>query len=238
MPSIFHGDCLDLLDLIPRVPLIFMDPPDNLGLSYNGYLDKRVDYYQWLELVVRKALPKAKTLWLSYYWSHDLEIKYFIRQIIKHNHRSLGAKTFLWRYTFGQYLDTDCGSGFRFLLRLTFPDCALNVNSIRVESERMKLGDKRAAGPRVPDDVWEIPRVVGNSPERRTWHPTQHPDYLYQRIINMSSNPGDTCVDLFGGTGTMLRNCRLLNREAVISEISQEYCEILHRENPEATDFN
>ena len=41
-----------------------------------------------------------------------------------------------------------------------------NTDEIRVPSQRMLDGDKRAAGPRVPDDVWEIPRLVGNAGER------------------------------------------------------------------------
>lgn len=227
---IYNGDCIDMLDQLEKpVSLMFADPPDNLGLAYDQYKDHRPDYYNWLELVIRKSLLKCKTFWLSYYWEHDLEIKARANYIVKRS--AWDVKTFIWRYTFGQYQDKDFASGFRYLLRFTRPDSRMNANDVRVPSERMKMGDKRAAGPRVPDDVWDmaimqdIPRVTGNLAERCPWHPTQHPEELYERILRFSSNPGDVVVDLFGGTGTMQRVATRLARPALISEISPEYCQ-------------
>lgn len=226
---IYNGDALDLLrDLNCTVPLIFADPPDNLGLKYDQYVDKNPLYYDWLELLISKSLSRCRTFWLSYYWEHDLEIKARVRSLIKRT--SWAAKTFIWRYTFGQYQDKDFGSGFRYLLRLTLPTATMNPDMVRIESERMKLGDKRAAGPRVPDDVWDmdiiqdVPRVTGNSSERCKWHPTQHPEELYERILKFSSNPGNLVVDLFGGTGTMVRTAKRIDRVSLISEISEDYC--------------
>jgi DNA modification methylase len=227
---IYNGDAMDLLRALPKtVPLIFADPPDNLGLAYDQYKDKRADYYDWLELLIWKALSKTRTFWLSYYWEHDLEIKRRVWSIIQRT--SWQVKTLIWRYTFGQYNDNDFGSGFRYLLRFTLPTATMNADDVRIESERQRMGDKRAAGPRVPDDVWDmdiiqdIPRVTGNSAERRKWHPTQHPVELYERILKFSSRPGNLVVDLFGGTGTMVRAAEKLGRIPLISEISEKYCE-------------
>lgn len=233
MHIVFNGDCRDMLAELKRVPLIIADPPDNLGLSYDSYKDKRPaqDYYDWLELVCRDALRVADCFWLSYYWEHDLEVKYFIRKLLKYDRPSISAKTFIWRYTFGQYNDNDCGSGFRYLLRLMKPAARLNVDSIRVPSRRMELGDARASGPRVPDDVWEFSRVVGNANERRPWHPTQHPEDLIRQIMLLNSNKGDLVVDLFGGTGTTTRVAKQIERHSLISEISKNYAENIAIEN-------
>lgn len=232
-------DCVDFLDnLIDskiRVPLLFGDPPDNLGLDYDEYKDKMPsqDYYNWLDLILRKSLVVADCVWLSYYWEHDLEVKYRVRQLLRHERPSVKAKTFIWRYTFGQYVDRDCGSGFRYLLRLSKPGATFRPDAIRVVSRRMELGDPRAKGPKVPDDVWEFPRIVGNSPERKSWHPTQHPEDLIRRIVLFHSDPGHNVVDLFGGTGTMLRVCHPIGRCALISEISKNYCDNIIADNPD-----
>lgn len=228
---IFHGDCLDLLDALRPVDCIFMDPPDNLGLDYEGYKDKRPDYYDWLELVILKSLRLTPVVWVSYYWEHDLELKHRVRNILKFRHPSYKAKTFIWRYTFGQYNDNDCGSGFRFLLRLSRAGVAWDVDHIRVVSRRMEIGDARAAGLKVPDDVWvwEFPRVVGNAKERRGWHPTQHPEALMERLYAMT--PGGRVVDLFGGTGTTLRVAGRLGKAALVSEISETYVRELEAEH-------
>jgi DNA modification methylase len=227
-------DCLDFLTQFKgKVPLLFADPPDNLGLKYDEYVDKRPadDYYNFIDIMIRKALCIADCVWISYYWEHDLEISYRLQSFLRRERSSVRAKKCIWRYTFGQYTDGDFASGFRYLLRLSKPQAKFRPDAIKVPSRRMELGDSRASGPRVPDDVWEIPpdifdfpRVVGNSDERRSWHPTQHPEAVLRRIILMHSDKGDSVIDLFGGTGTTLRVCEQVGRTALISEISKDYC--------------
>ena len=50
-------------------------------------------------------------------------------------------------------------------------------------------------------DVWDIPGLRGNQPERNGY-PTQKPEQLLERIIKASSNPGDFVADFFCGSGT------------------------------------
>jgi DNA modification methylase len=83
---------------------------------------------------------------------------------------------------------------------------------IRVPSQRMLAGDKRAAGPRVPDYVWEIPRLVGNAAERLPAHPCQLPEALLERVLLCSTRPGDIVLDPMAGTGTTLRVAQRLGR--------------------------
>ena len=52
-----------------------------------------------------------------------------------------------------------------------------------------------------PTDVWKIPLVSGNSPER-TDHPAQYPEELIERIIKVGTNPGDLVLNPFMGSGT------------------------------------
>jgi len=205
---------------------IFMDPPDNIGLVYQGYDDKRSDYYPWLESLILESLLRCEVLWVSYYWKHDLPIKNMVYRILRDYHPSWFVKSFIWKFNFGQHLYTDCGSGFRFLLRLSRYDTFWNTDAIRIESERMRLGDKRAVlGGCVPLDVWEFPRVVGNSVERRAWHPTQHPEALMERMYLLSNCK--SVLDLFGGSGTSIRVCKKLGIDLDIVEISKHYCKKL-----------
>lgn len=245
--KLFHGDCLDYLRECGQYEAIFADPPDNLGLPYSGFKDNNPLYYDWLELLVRLALEKCKVFWLSYYWEHDLEVKRRAYWIKPH----WAKKTFIWRYTFGQHNERDCGSGFRYILRFARPDWKPNVQGIRVESERQRLGDSRAnPNGRIPDDVWdfnleldewpslgldapgvwdEFPRVVGNSSERRSWHPTQHPEGLIERIMRMSST--STFLDCFVGSGTSFRVGKRLGLNVTGCELSDVYVEHLRKEH-------
>lgn len=247
--SVFHGDCRDLLKQLPAVgqqsvhpeaTLIFGDPPDNLGLNYGDYADKipGPHYYGWMDCLIRDSLRKTCCFWLSYYYEHDLEIKNSVFNLRRYDRPSLRDKTFIWRYTFGQHNNNDFGSGFRYLLRLHRPGATFNPEAIRIPSIRQYLGDPRAnPDGRVPDDVWEYPaifdepRIVGNSPQRRKWHPTQHPEELLERIVLMHTNRHDLVVDLFGGTGSMIRVCKKLQRRCVVAELDANYCDRIAEEN-------
>lgn len=234
MLRVINGDCLDWLSACDRYDMIFADPPDNIGLSYGEYKDDVPDaqYYLMIHALMVGAMAKSNVFWLSYYWRHDLEIKYIARNLTKL--RCWNAKTFLWRYTFGQHTQTDCGSGFRYLLRLSAPHWRPDTTGIRVASVRQAIGDKRAApGGRVPDDVWdydadgvwhEFPRVTGNSEQRRSWHPTQHPEGLVERIVKLSGADGRV-LDCFLGTGTTLRVCKRLGVECDGVEIDMAYAQ-------------
>jgi len=225
--------------------MVFMDPPDNLGLDY-GVDDNKVDYYMWLESVILNAMYLAPIVWVSYYHRHDIEIKSRLHWILKKLKPSWEARTIIWRFTFGQYNDKDCANGYRPILRLSNPGVKWTVDSIRVASRRMEMGDPRAKGPRVPDDVWEFPRIVGNSPERRKWMPTQHPEALLERIVKMSIPPQESCghlrstyeikkprvLELFSGSGTMIRVAKKLNVDLDTVELSDRNIKELRAEHP------
>jgi site-specific DNA-methyltransferase (adenine-specific) len=63
-------------------------------------------------------------------------------------------------------------------------------------------------------DVWEIPYLNPKARER-TGYPTQKPILLLERIIEVGSNPGDTVLDPFCGSGTTLVAASLLGRHFI-----------------------
>ncbi len=224
MNKLIQGNCEDWNE---KCDCIFMDPPDNIGLSYNGFIDKRNDYIPWLAKLISKAISLSPIVWVSYNAIHDIPLKGWIAQAPS----LLGkeVRTIIWYYTFCQYNDKDLSHGYRPILLIKDKEAGCPDN-IREESERQRLGDKRAAGSKVPSDVWDFPRVTGNSSERKAWHPTQHPVVLYDRIIKYSCK--DSFVDYFAGTGTCFR-AGLLNPGINITGIEQSkfYCEQIRKEH-------
>src|SRR5690606_18928007 len=129
---IHNRDCLGFLQETDKHwTTAILDPPDNIGLGYSGYSDKRPDYYPWLEKVVYAALKRCTVVWLTYYWKHDIEIKFRLRHLTLKGYE---LKSFIWRFTFGQHCKTDCGSGFRFVLRIAPLKYPWNTAAIIEES--------------------------------------------------------------------------------------------------------
>ena len=61
------------------------------------------------------------------------------------------------------------------------------------------------------DDVWDIP-LLNSAAKERIGYPTQKPESLLQRIIEMASKKGDTILDPFVGGGTTVAVADKLNR--------------------------
>ena len=72
-------------------------------------------------------------------------------------------------------------------------------------------------------DTWYFARVAGTFNERRGWHGCQMPEQLLGRIIRASSNPGETVLDPFGGSGTTLAVAKKLGRRFIGFELSESY---------------
>ena len=70
-------------------------------------------------------------------------------------------------------------------------------------------------------DVWDDIKAVINVSKERLGYPTQKPLALLRRIIEMSSNPGDTILDPFCGCGTTVHAAEDLDRKWIGIDISQ-----------------
>lgn len=231
MHRLICGDCLEVLPKLGVFECCFMDPPDAIGLSHNGYEERSKDgYMDWLGRVLDLTIPRCGVTWVSYNSIWDLDVKAWA---CRYRTPDIEIKPFVWTYTFGQNRKTDCGPGHRPLLRFRQKGAPLYPDQIKVPSWRALNGDKRAAeGGRVPLDAWcDFPRVVGNAKERRPWHPTQHPEGLVERAINLSTKEDDSILDIFSGTGTVIRVCRRINRHTTSIELNPVYCQEISSEH-------
>lgn len=73
-------------------------------------------------------------------------------------------------------------------------------------------------------NVWDINTCISN--KERTKHPAQFPEQLVKDHILSWSNEGDLILDPFMGSGTTGKMCKLLNRDFIGIEISDEYFNI------------
>jgi DNA modification methylase len=69
-------------------------------------------------------------------------------------------------------------------------------------------------------DVFDIPALRGNSPERVDF-PTQKPEALLERIIRASTNLGGLVADFFCGSGTTGAVAERLGRRWIMSDLSR-----------------
>ena len=70
-------------------------------------------------------------------------------------------------------------------------------------------------------DVWDDINFYDRKVQK--FHSTQKPISLIERIIKTSSNPNQTVLDIFGGSGSTGVACKLHDREFIGCEIDKTY---------------
>lgn len=86
-------------------------------------------------------------------------------------------------------------------------------------------------------DVFDFPRVTGNSKQRCDWHPTQLHEDLVKRCILLSTVVGGKVLDPFAGTGTTLRVCKQTGRSCTLIELDGQYCAKISEEHSDFIEY-
>jgi site-specific DNA-methyltransferase (adenine-specific) len=90
------------------------------------------------------------------------------------------------------------------------------------------VGPEKAKRGKLPTDTWWHTNVPTNSKEK-TGYPTQKPLGVLNRIIRASTNPGDTVLDFFAGSGTTGISCLVLGRRFILIDNNEQAMQVMMR---------
>ena len=80
------------------------------------------------------------------------------------------------------------------------------------------------------NDIWtDIENVSAQGKKESLGYPTQKPEQLLDRIINIASNPNDIVLDPFCGCGTTIAVADRLKREWIGIDISRTACDVMKK---------
>jgi site-specific DNA-methyltransferase (adenine-specific) len=233
--NISIGDCVEVLRTISQgnCDLVVTDPPYGIGVDY-GFgrkADLRPDYVEWCREWIRlsaHALKPNGAMWIICGQEYGAHI-----DIAMQDAGLTMRSRITWHETFG----VQCSNKFARTSRPIFHAVknpkrfTFNREAVTVPSARQtKYNDRRAApGGKIMGDVWTINRVCGTFRERVKGVPTQLPEELVRRIIGVSSNPGDSVLDPFAGSGTIPAVAESMGRIGFGIELNRDYAEIAKR---------
>jgi len=238
------------------IDLIYADPPFFSGRTLTdpgsarragavaanvGFDDRwprgRDHYVGWLVervAAMRAALRPTGTLFLHLDWHAVHEAKVALDRVFGPRHF---INEIIWSYRTG-------GAGGRRLARKHDTILFYAKSSsykFHPQRERSDLAHRYGfsnAGVQVDErgpyrlallrDVWEIPALRGNSPERVAF-PTQKPLALLRRILALATDPGDLVADLFCGSGTTLLAAASMDRGGIGGDIAPAALELTRR---------
>jgi len=236
LDKVTNGDCLEIMSNIEDncVDMCFADPPFNLEKNYTAYKDQKpvAEYLdwcrQWLREMIRITKPTGSIFvhnipkWLTYYASILNDIAHFRHWIAWDAMSNPLGKTLLPAH-YGILFYTKELKGYKFYeIRAPHKRCRVCGNYLKDYGGKK---DQMHPFGALVSDVWtDIHRIRHNI--RRDEHPCQLPIPILERIVLMSTDPGDIVLDPFLGTGTTAIAAKTLGRHFAGIDLDSEYVKI------------
>jgi len=231
--TIYHGDCREILPLLPAVDLVLTDPPYGHNNNNNGDLIHR--WEAALGLVKRGVAPQGKARPIA---NDGPEANELIRWAFGEFNRLLkpgcccccccgggGPDPQFARWSL--WLDEAIG----FKQAIVWDKGGLGMGwHYRRNYEMVLVAEKPGAACKWfgGNSQANVVRISGLKPTEDD-HPTPKPVPLMALFIRLHSELGDLILDPFMGSGTTLLAARDLGRKAIGIEIEERYCEIAVR---------
>jgi site-specific DNA-methyltransferase (adenine-specific) len=215
--TIYNGDCLDILPTLPKADLILTDPPYESEAHTQQRVKRRglvvdveaLEFPPMTEEGRRTAatlISKLARRWVLTFC--QIEAVPLWRAVYEEQ-GLVYKRTCIWVKPDGmpQYSGDRPGMGYETIL-------AMHTN----ERSQWNGGGRNG-----------VFTVNKNEGKGAALHPTQKPIRLINELINLFSNPGETVLDPFMGSGTTLRSAKDTGRNAVGIEMEEKFCEIAVR---------
>lgn len=232
---LYQADSLELLKKGKKesVDMIFADPPyflSNGGVTCKGGKMVSVNKGKWdtCDSVMEKHNFNRK--WIRY-----------CKKMLKPDGSIWISGTLHNIYSIGMALEQE---GFKIINNITWqktnPPPNLACRCFTHSTETILWAQKNEKKARHLFHYEEMKEINGGKQMKDVWtgsltkpsektfgkHPTQKPEYLLERIILASTNPGDMVMDPFCGSGTTGVAARRLDREFVGLEQEEDYLDI------------
>lgn len=238
--KLIYGNCLDYLPEIDKnsIDLIFSDPPYVKALAdlYQEWHETNHDWEVYGEVYSRILKPNGQVAIFSDFKTAVAIAKGF-QDYFKFRYY------YIWQKS-GQPVNKKMPRKNTELILIFKPKKALTsdltYNPIFSKGKpyvkKHKAGNKtrksdksyitKNKGKRYPDQIIKAPSKDNMVKSERTDHPTQKPLSLCKYVIKTLSNPGDTVIDPFAGSGSIPLAGLELNRQFIAIEKNHKYFKI------------
>ena len=229
--ELYHDDSIQVMKGMEdeSVDMVFADPPFNLGKKYESEIDDSLSketYLNWTEEWVSEAIRILKPGGSMFIWNlprwnvhianmmeGHLTMRHWIAVNMKYG-LTISGKLYPAHYALLYYVKGDKPNRFN-AERIPLDVCHTCGHELKDYG-----GYKDKMNPKGVNlsDVWEDIYPVRHSKYKNRGS-NELPLKLLDRIVSISTNPGDVVFDLFGGSGTTYAVAETLKRKWIGSEI-------------------
>ena len=215
---------------------------ERIRTSLKAYDDSFDDYWTFLEPRLREAwrvLSATGTLYVHVDYREAHYVKVMLDALCGRDHF---VNEIIWAYDYGGKPKNRWPAKHDTILMYVKNPASYTFNAEEVEREPYMapglVTPEKAARGKLPTDVWWH-TIVSPTGREKTGYPTQKPEGILRRIVAASSNPGDTVLDFFAGSGTTGAVALALGRNAILVDSNPEAIAVMRERLPEeATTFS
>ena len=234
MIDLQNMDCLEYLKSLEdnSVDMVLVDPPyfQIVKNSWDNQWPTEAAYLEWCKEWTSEALRVLKPNRCLYVWGTtktDTFLRYKLN--VLNSFSDLHYQNWIiWSYDWGGRTKKTFARKHEDLLMYSKGKTFLfNADDVRIPykiNTPVRAGVERNENGKIPTDVWPKNNVT-TSKEYAGWHPTQKPIELLQRIIKANTNPGDTVLDFFSGSGSTMIAAAQTGRSFKGCELDADYFE-------------
>lgn len=232
---------LEKLGATQLASIVYCDPPYNIGLSYhkgikgnsnkktytnNVFSDnmKDADYLEWIKKTIACALLVSKQDVHIFYWCDPKYIG-LIQAAFQQSKIKNKSVCFWLKNQFNPVTQMAFNRVIEPCVYGTIGKPRLNQNITNLS----EILNQDVSGRNIHESVLDITDLwLAHRDKTNDYvHPTQKPITLHEKPLKRCSAPGDTVVDLFGGSGSTLISCEQLGRKALLIERDPVFCDVI-----------
>jgi DNA modification methylase len=229
--KIFLKDIMELLRELPDkcVDMVYGDPDYNVGIKYGDktYTRNFDEYIQWYIELAKESLRVLKDTGNMFLMNYPKQNAYLrAKYLDKACHE---VSDYVWIY------NTNVGhSPSRFTTaHRSILHCRKTENN-NFYKENVAVPYKNPTDKRILQNLangsrgrmpydWFYFDLVKNVSKEKTFHSCQIPQKLSEMLIKSCTMPGDVVLVLFGGSGSEIEVCKVLERQYISAEIDKKY---------------
>lgn len=233
--TVFLGDVMDLLKELPdkSIDMVYGDPDYNVGVKYGdkSYTKTFDEYIEWYVELAKESLRVLKDTGNMFLINYPKQNAYLRVNYL--DKACYGVSDYVWIY------NTNVGhtpkrftTAHRSILHCRksksnkFYKDNVAVPYKNPTDRRILRNLANGSRGRMPYD-WFYFDLVKNVSREKTLHACQIPQKLSEVLIESCTMLGDIVLILFGGSGSEIEVCKVLNRQYISAEVDEKYYKMI-----------
>ena len=233
--KVFLKDVFELLKDLPdgSVDIVYGDPDYNVGVRYGdkSYTKSFNEYIEWYVQLARESMRVLKDTGNMFLINYPKQNAYLRVQYL--DEACYEVSDYAWVYnTNVGHTPKRLTTAHRSILHCRktknnkFYKDNIAVSYENLTDRRILRNLANGSKGRMPYD-WLYFNLVKNVSNEKTFHACQIPQKLSELLIKSCTMPGDVVLILFGGSGSEIEVCRILNRRYISAEIDSKYYQMI-----------